>query len=469
MIDPQPFFSTPGGVPRGMRRLLLISFHFPPSETAGALRWGKLAWLAAERGWGLDVVTLDPSSLERVRDDSLRDLPSGTRVFGVPLPKLGWERMVARARSAVGGLAAGRKTSDDTTGADVGGPTQVWRPGALARAYGAILDNAVHGRWSSNAGRLACRLAVRGGYDAVVSCGPPHMAHVAGRRAAAEHNVPFIMDLRDPWRLVERLAASIDSPLWRWHAAWHERRLVARADLIVMNTEPARDAMQNRYAAAAPKIITVMNGFDETDAPQVQPAAKFRVTYAGSIYLDRDPRTLFEAARVLIECRAATPDEFGITLVGSVDMCPDGPTEIVARDAGIALYVELLTHRSRVELRDILARSAVLVSLPQDSHMAVPSKLFEYMEYDAWILALAEPHSATARLLRNSAADVSGAGDTARIAEILVRRFDAYRRGDYPVRLATDARFSRRAQAEPLYDALERLTASPRGTREGGG
>ena len=76
----RPFFHAPGAPPGIRDRLLLISQHFPPGQAAGALRWQKLAWLAAERGWTLDVITLDPDGLSRRDMPSLENLPPGTRV-----------------------------------------------------------------------------------------------------------------------------------------------------------------------------------------------------------------------------------------------------------------------------------------------------------------------------------------------------------------------------------------------------
>jgi hypothetical protein len=68
--------------------MLLLSYHFPPGQAVGALRWQKMAGIAAERGWLLDVVTLAQSSLPSADLASLKDLPPGLRVYGVPQTKL---------------------------------------------------------------------------------------------------------------------------------------------------------------------------------------------------------------------------------------------------------------------------------------------------------------------------------------------------------------------------------------------
>jgi hypothetical protein len=83
------------------------------------------------------------------------------------------------------------------------------------------------------------------------------------------------------------------------------------------------------------------------------------------------------------------------------------------------------------------------------------------MQFDASILALAEPHSAVARLLAGSPADVVPPTDIAGITAALDARYARYRAGEYPVRLGVDPRFSRQGQARVLFDALGRCVNEP--------
>src|SRR5437764_12738519 len=61
------------------RRLLLISYHFPPDPAVGGLRWQQLSRYLAKHGWGIDVITRDLDLL-RSRDDArLEMLPQSLR------------------------------------------------------------------------------------------------------------------------------------------------------------------------------------------------------------------------------------------------------------------------------------------------------------------------------------------------------------------------------------------------------
>jgi glycosyltransferase involved in cell wall biosynthesis len=464
-------------------RLLLISYHFPPAQTAGALRWEKFSRYAAERGWAMDVVTLHPASLSRRDASRVIDLPAGMRVYGVHEPVLRleqvergvwrgyrWFKSALPAASVTGSLAASPGTragvSSSVSRVQSFGRAEIrWTlrdfPGVLRRGYYAWLDYARQRQWARGAAHVGLQLSRKLAHRAVISCGPPHMAHEAGRAVSVAGRLPLVMDLRDPWSLVQRLPEAIASPLSLAVADRHERRAVGSAALIVANTEPLQLALQAKYPDAHSRIITVMNGYDEDPMPQSRPARRFTIAYAGAIYLDRNPRVLFKAAARIVRELGLGPADFRIELMGDVASFDGVPTEMIAAEEGLDGFVGTRPPGSRREAMEFLADASMLLSLPQDSDMAIPSKIFEYMQYDAWILALAEPGSASERVLRGSEADVVAPADVEGLVRVLRKRYGQHVRSERPVRLATDSRYSRRHQAQRLFDAIEGCVEAP--------
>lgn len=450
-------------------RLLLISFHFPPDPAVGGRRWQKLTRFAAERGWAVDVIARDPAQLEHADPDLMAGLPDGVRVFGVPERRLWIERLEHVAWRALHGLRRGVRAGAAARERPV--PSSIHcsavrrRPRTLRdvlRWYFAWADHARGRSWARGAARLALAIVEPSVHRAVITCGPPHGAHLAGERVAGATGLPLVLDFRDPWSLVQRVPEAVASPVWFRLARRDERTALRRAALVVANTEPARDAMRRAYPGAATRIIAVPNGCDDEPVPSSRHGTRFVVAYAGTIYLDRDPRPLFRAAAQVARELDLTPADFGVELMGGVQRFDGMGVAAIAREEGAERFVRLHPVGSRGDTRDWLAGAGLLVVLPQDSDLAIPAKVFEYMEFDAWVLALAEPGSATERLLRSSAADVVSPRDVEAIAAVLRQRYEAYRRGERPVRLAGDARFSRRAQAEVLFAAIEALTGAPR-------
>jgi len=470
-------FESPTAVSERTPRLLLIAYHFPPGQAAGALRWQKFVTLGAARGWAFDVITLDPKSLASADPSRLDRLPAGTRVFAVGSPRLliehiehavwkvyRWLRPLKQSGdSAASSPEAPRAAASDSNHRDrvVFDP---WVIRSWLRANQAWVEYARTGAWARRAAALGRRLFVAGSHRAVLSSGPPHMAHEGARLLSRQTGLPLVIDLRDPWCLYERLPGRLASPLWYRCAARYEPRAVRQAALTVMNTEPARRAMVSRYPGQSDQIIAVTNGFDDDEVvPAAERDGRFTIAFAGSVYLDRSPRLLFEAAGRIVRELDLTPTDFGIELMGHHITGDEGrPIRAMAERAGIEPFLKLHPPGTRQQAADFLARAVMLLNLPQDSHLAIPSKIFEYMRYDAWLLALAERDSATELLLRETTADVVSPDDVEALTEVLRSRYADHLAGRYPEPIAREARFGRRAQAEYLFDALEKITGEPR-------
>ena len=467
--DPLPFYETPKPA-KAERGILLISYHFPPSRAVGGVRWQKLSRFAAECGWQIDVVTLDPKDLLDPDLDRLRELPEGVRVFGVAQPRVPLEGIADRVSSSLRSFRRNRMV-DHGPSPESAPPEATSSPASFStgelnwelislvgwrRLYSVWFHFAENAGWSRQAERVALQVCRPGFHKVIVSCGPPHMVYGAARWVSQRTGLPFVVDMRDPWSLVERVPGILASPLFSMLARRYERKAIADAQLIVANTEAARDALAARYPQIESRSITVMNGYDDEPLPAPSSGERFLLAYAGTVYLDRDPSQVFRAAGRIVKEFQLTPELFGFVFIG--DMESGYPIKEIAEREGLPQqFLTLEPTCSRRQLWERLSQAVMLVSLPQDSHMAIPSKIFEYMRFNAWLLALAEPGSATEVMLRGSGADVVGPHDTEAIAAILRERYRQFAAGMRPVPLAKDARLSRATQARILLDAIEQI------------
>ena len=465
-----PFWERRGTSAQESRRLLLISYHFPPDITIGARRWEKLAHAVAERGWGLDVITCRPSAIDAKRLDTL---PAGVRVYGVADPELVSERVEqvlwrmyrtvwpkqlpdvgAASADKVKSSHAARERPESLDRSEIRSSPRT--PRELLRTYWAWLE-LTHGiRWAHRAARLAERIIVKGAHEAVITSAPPHMSHEAGRLVSLATGLPFVMDMRDLWSLQPWVRESVASPLWYRRAEACERACIEQAKLIVANTQPARTALANAYPAARDRIITVMNGSDDDPLPPHRLSDRFTIGYAGTIYLDRDPQLLFRAAAQMIKAEALTPKQFGIDILGRFAAEEHVPLLGMATREGIAGYVTVEPQRPQQAALEFLAGASMLVIFPGSKPLAIPAKVFEYIRFDSWLLTIAEPASAIAQLLRGSTADVVEPQVSA-VAAAITARYRDHIAGVRPTRVAVDDRFSRTAQARLLLDAIAKV------------
>jgi hypothetical protein len=287
------------------------------------------------------------------------------------------------------------------------------------------------------------------------------MAHEGARLLSLATGLPLVLDFRDPWRLSGRLPEAIAHPFSLRLAEQYERRVMDRASLAVVNTDPCRIAMQATYSRVRDTILTVMNGYDDDPLPGGPRDRRFLVAYTGSVLLDRSPRILFRAIAQAFSKLRLTSEEFGIHFMGDAFSHNGVSLESLAEQEGLRGIVQVSPARSRRESLELLARASVLVSLPQDAHLAIPSKIFEYLRFDAWILALAEEGSATELVLRETRARVLRPDDVEGIAEFITKCYQDHCAGRQPPCPVTDDRLSRKIQARRLFDAIERIVSRP--------
>jgi hypothetical protein len=474
----EPFFERPSRPEQEQDRLLLISQHFPPNVTIGARRWEQFARFIADRGWGLDVVMC------RQNDDGdaarMAALPDGVRVFHVPQPHLmveQFENWAARLYRRVfprqkphGKTLASGDSAAVSNHASIARDQMRWPPRTmreLTRLGSAYVVFARDEAWSRHAAVVGTSIVRVGVHRAVLSSGPPHMAHEAARRVAAAAGLPLIVDMRDPWSLLPMLHETYASLWWYGEARRYERRVLADAAIVIANTEHARDGLAAAYPSARDRMITVLNGTDSYAVPPSRRGGRFTIGFAGTVYLGQDVRNLMRGSAEVIRSLSLTPADFGIDFIGDFGKPGELSIEVFAREAGIGDYVSVGPRRPHSGALEFLAQATMLVVFVGFGQEFIPAKTFEYMRFDAWLLALTEPGSATAQLLRGTDADIVAPADVPAIAAAIRRRYALHRQGLAPTRIARDDRFSRARQAETLLDAIERVAvqAPSRGDR----
>jgi glycosyltransferase involved in cell wall biosynthesis len=418
------------------RRVLVVHYFFPPLGGAGVPRVLKFVKYLPELGWDVTVITSgEQAHWYGVRDESLlADIPAGVRVVRAP------EIPVAQLR---------RRLTN---------PLARLRAPMLAQYVG--WPDATAG-WLPAATAAAARLARSWQPDVVFSSSFPYTSHLVALAASRAAGVPWVADFRDPWTLnpqpdpTPRLLTRINSSA--------ERRLVRRADRIIVVDDRLDLVGLDR---ADPRRVTIPNGIDDADIPSTSdsdaepPDDRFRLTYVGSLYGDRDAAPVLEAIATLASAGRVDPRRFEVSIVGNVwlngRLGADSPVSVV-----LTGYVD----RDQA-LSEMRTASALLFYAPA-STWAPSSKIFEYLACGRPILAVARPDNLAYRLVEElQAGAVADPREPAAIERAVAELYDRWLAGSLAVapsvRERTLARFSRRRLTEALAQTLESAIVEPR-------
>ena len=369
-----------------MKRLLLVTFHFPPFNAIAAVRTGRFARFLLDRGWDVRVVAARSDAPETLPLEIPRELVLHTPWTHVDVMldrflRLGRTRASEAPASAV---AAG------------GAPAQGFAPRRALGELRAALLHVPDGRvaWMPEALRGARSLLGAWRPDVVYASAPPVTTLLVARALARRFGVPWVAEFRDLW--VDN--PYYEFPAWRRRAeALWERRVVGDAAGLVTVSETWRDALRAKFGKP---VALAMNGFVPADFPAGIPArpsadGPLRILYTGMIYPGyRDPSPLFRAIAML----GARRDEVLVEFVGG-DL---GPVARLAAEAGVADRVRLsppVGHRASLALQ---AAADVLLHLqwndPREAG-TISGKLFEYIGARRPVLGLGYDRGEVAALL----------------------------------------------------------------------
>jgi glycosyltransferase involved in cell wall biosynthesis len=400
-----------------MPKVLLLTYHFPPSAASGAFRLLGFARHLPAFGWSTVVVAPPSLPWEPVDPALAARIPPETTLVHVPYPM----HLPKVLRWAI--------------------PYALWLPFARTAAAKAV---ALHRP------------------DVILTSGPPHYTHLLGRFLQRAYEMPWVADFRDPWVTAEgfggpaRLAE-------RWELYW-ERQVMRRADAIVANAPRALALFQSAYPAFAGKMSYLTNGYDPESFPPTpaSPASggdgTVRILHAGQLYWGRDPRPLLDAVAGI---PAGSVPPFRLEFLGRTAYEKGADLSAEARRRGVE---PLVVCRGQVGYQETLAEmcgaGALLLMDSPGRKVGVPAKLYEYIGAGRPILALGEEDGDTAAILRDSgvAHRIAPCHDASRIRQALAELVRGVASGEIgPSAPEERVRFSRKALAGQLAETLVRV------------
>jgi hypothetical protein len=406
------------------RRLLLISYEFPPAggiTVQRALNFSKYL-----PGSGVEVHVLSARNpATPILDPSLlRQVPAEVtlhRAFTPELPfalrKRLWEILRGGSAAAKPATGSAPEPSGKARGHLAGwvrglffpDPHIVWRRFALRRASAII-----------------CRHAI----DTVMVTAPPFSTFLIG--ADLKRRFPhlrLVTDFRDEW--LRFLLVDFDffnSQETRARATRVERQVVELSDLVLAVTRRSLDAIRSSYPGQPDaKFAVVPNGFDPDVMGKVTPkrhglAGKMIVTHVGTVYKTASPRYYLDAVDSLPpEIRASIVTRF-------IGRLAETETGVFENRASEIVQLGFLPQDQAVSY---LGESDYLL-LTMTNDFSLPGKLYEYLASRRPVLALSPGQGEVDLLLRETRGGwCAPHDDPARIRAMLLQAWERTRSGAF--------------------------------------
>jgi hypothetical protein len=356
-----------------MRSFLYLTPRFAPAATVGALRAVKFARHLPAQGWR--PVVLCDIEAARGFDPSLEALlPPGLCV------EVGWR---AESGAALAALRGGLRIplDADTRGAvrraladriRAAAPALIDGPRALRQQLRLPLS-AAELRRLHYAVRAARRLVARERCEAIVASGPPWEALVVGAIVSRLEGLPLLLDFRDPWAHCE-LGRAERSWMEQQKALLLERWCVARADVLLLNTDVARDAYAGAYGGRAGLRIETLRNHAEPFAggPEGERQVPFRLVCPGRLR-DRVMSQGLVQALALLAAEGWGPERLLLEVAGPLSNRVDE----AFRTAGVRDQLVVREWMPHAAVPSWLAEGDLLVVLNAPTQQRIPAKFYE--------------------------------------------------------------------------------------------
>jgi hypothetical protein len=207
---------------------------------------------------------------------------------------------------------------------------------------------------------------------------------------------------------------------------------VKSARTVVANTEELRKDFIKRYAYIDPnRFITITNGFEDIPRRTNGSNNQFTLIHAGELYLSRNPLNFLRAVVDLIEDGAIPAETFRVQFVGGMSMA-DAAIESELRSKVLRSVLEIIPRVSHDKVLLIQQRASALLLIQTGFPLQVPRKLYEYLSLARPILAIAEHHSAAARMINELHLGYVADDNVNSIKRAIVALYESWKSGEIP-------------------------------------
>ena len=430
-----------------MKKVLVITYYWPPGSGAGVFRWLKFCKYLREYGW--EPVVYTPSNPENPGHDPTleKELPAGIQV----IRRLIWEPY--RFYKIVTGQKKEEKIQsgflNENRKPSLTDKISTWIRGNLfipdARKF-----------WIKPSVRFLSSWLENHPVDAIVTTGPPHSLHMIGLQLQDKTGIPWLADFRDPWTQIDYHDKLMLSKVAARKHQQLEKKVLSQADRVVTVSPHCASGLK---AIGNRKVEVITNGFDSDDfkgLPEYQ-YQSFSITHLGSMNADRNPHLLWDVLQDLVNTDPFFRNHLRIRLTGKTDLAVRKNLE----KSGLIPYTIFTPPLPHREALAHAADSAILL-LPLNNTPNVmgitTGKLFEYMGLRRPILCIGPPGGDAARIIRETGSGTTvDFYDAETCRETLLQWADRFRGKDLKPENRSSELYDRRKLTRKLSVILNQM------------
>ncbi len=424
------------------KKILVISYYWPPASGGGIQRILKFCKYSIELGFEPTVITGTVESL-KLKDTSLEEDSHNIIVHRVPL----WFDPV---RWFISKNKDKKKNSNQN---------KKYASFNLIKKIKIYVSNFIWLNFFIPDSKIGLYFSARKKiknileheyFDAVITTGPPYTPHLLGLFIKKKYNLPWIVDVRDPW--VEN---NVYNVTYRFTYVislnkWLEKKVLANCNTITTVGNLTKNLLSTKINSD--KIHVIYNGFDCRDFKNFQKNKinYFRLGYYGLMNDQRIPYSFINALSQRLNTDKEFAHYFKWKIYGNISPRAIHTLKLRIPPENLIIKENISHDKLIVELakEQLLL---LLVSNMRGAETEIPGKIFEYL-HTGWPILGIGPLKGEARLIidENKAGKLFEYNESKDHIQWLVVLFNKWKKGNLEQKMISKNIYNRRYQAYQL-------------------
>ena len=362
-----------------MKRILLITYYFPPCGGAPVQRWLRFIPRLIDSGYGVTVICPEQGDYPSFDPSLLETIPGEVKIIRCGKNDIKrWWRLLTRNGDSLpyGNL---ERSEEDSwlkrlivwlrLNLVIPDMRMVWNPSALNHAITELRSNA---------------------YNAVITTGPPQSTHLIGLKLKQMFPVYWITDFRDPWSEIHYLKLN---PPGKHALKLHkhlEQKVLSTADMNVIVSHSIADQLPEGNK------VVIYNGFEPEQFAKLSFSSgeQFRIKYIGMITAGQRLEPLINAMNDL---HVGSTIEFSV--IGKNDKAVLEKIKAASKSYSLKIS-DFLPHAKALEEMVNAELLVLLINEYEGNEGMLTTKLFEYLGSRTPILCLGNTRGEAAEVIR---------------------------------------------------------------------
>ncbi|SHM27288.1 glycosyltransferase family protein [Chryseobacterium polytrichastri] len=429
------------------KKILIITYYWPPAGGPGVQRWLKFAKYLPEFGWKPVIFTPENPSYPLLDESLMKDIPENIEIVKTKI----WEpyQLAEKLNKSNKKFKAGQF--------DVG-KNQSWKSKLSIWVRGNFFIPDARVFWVKPSVNFLEQYLKENKIDVVVTSGPPHSLHLIGLNLKKKFpDLKWIADFRDPWTEISyykhlKLTKSSDKK----HRQL-ENDVFRNANITLATSYTDAENFRKNGANA----VCITNGFDESDSSQTLKSSnsqilkqKFTLSYIGVLEQLRNPENLWKAIDNLVTTNSDFAENFSLKFVGRID---DKILHSI-ENSGLKNHILNLGYISHDKAIIEMQSSDMLLitNFPNESSKGIiPGKIFEYLATGKQIISFGPDRADVSKILNETHAGKHFSyQDSETIKDFILEKFELWKNGNLLENTQNIEQFSRKNLTKKLVEIL---------------